>query len=39
MKQADMVTFHPFYDPAQAGSKKQREGQKVVVFSMEPIFG
>ena len=39
MREAHVNTFHPFYDPGQAGMKKQRDGQKVAVFSMEPIFG
>lgn len=38
-READIVMFHPFYDPALAESKRQRPDQLTAIFSMEPIFG
>lgn len=36
---ADVVMYHPFYDPSQAESKRKRPDQLTAIFSMEPIFG
>lgn len=38
-KEAAMVMYHPFYDPAQAEGKRERPDQLTAIFSMEPIFG